>query len=135
MMRYNADQRREYLEMTERLGRVWIDVFQGDTDFYSAVYWDLLSRMWKTPEPVRKTDALRFMTSVKSAHTAGKYMETALQRGFVVEQDNPDDARSKLVSLSDDMRARLDAFFDSAVGEVRRSSRRFDILGPSPEDP
>lgn len=134
-MKYNQDQHREYLDMTERVGLKWIDVFQGNTEFYSAVYWDLLSRMWKNHSPVRKTDALAFMKSVKSAHTAGKYIEVAIQHGFVHESDNPDDARSKLVALSDDMRARLDGFFDNAVGEVRHADRQFDIKGPSPENP
>ena len=40
------------------------------------------------------------MNSVKSAHTAGKYLETAINRGLIEEQNNPSDARSKLVGLS-----------------------------------
>ncbi len=67
---------------------------------------------------MRKTDALRCMKAVRSAHTAGKYLERAVERGFVVETDNPEDARSRLVTVSDDMRARLDGFFDHAVDEI-----------------
>jgi hypothetical protein len=133
--KYNSDQHLEYLEMTDHIGMRWIDVFQGNTEFYSAVYWDLLSRMWKNRTPVRKTDALKFMKSVKSAHTAGKYVEVAIAEGMLVETDNPEDARSKLVSLSADMRTRLDGFFDQAVSEVRKTHRRLDIKGPSPEEP
>ena len=52
----------------------------------------------RSGEPVRKTDALQFFTAVKSAHTAGKYLERAIERGFIVESENPADARSRLVA-------------------------------------
>ncbi len=133
--KYNNDQHQEYLDMGERIGLKWVDVFRGDTEFYSAAYWDLLTRMWKHPDPVRKTDALKFMKAIKSAHTAGKYIEIAIKRGFVIEADNPQDARSKLVALSSEMRAHLDGFFDAAVSEVRRTNHTLNIKGPSPEDP
>ncbi len=115
---YTDAQRREYLHMIDRVGVAWLRVFGDDTEFYSANYWDLLNRLWRSDKPVRKTDALGFLTAVKSAHTAGKYLERAIERGFVVETENPEDARSRLVSLSADMRARLDDFFDTAVGEI-----------------
>ena len=134
-LKYNIDQHREYLDMIDRVGRKWLDVFAGDTEFYSAAYWDLLTRIWNNHAPVRKTDAIGFMTAVKSAHTAGKFIDTAIAKGLLVEADNPDDARSKLVTLSQALRERLDIFFDNAVSEVRRANRNLDIKGPSPEDP
>ena len=115
---YNDAQRREYLLMIDRVGAAWLRVFGDDTEFYSANYWDLLTRLWRAAKPVRKTDALGFLTAVRSAHTAGKYLERAIERGFVVETENPEDARSRLVSLSPDMRARLDGFFDTAVDQI-----------------
>ena len=115
---YNDAQRREYLHMIDRVGGDWLRVFGDDTEFYSANYWDLLTRLWRSDTPVRKTDALQFLTAVKSAHTAGKYLERAIERGFIVETENPDDARSRLVGLSPDMRRRLDGFFDAAVDEI-----------------
>lgn len=134
-LKYNIDQHREYLDMIDRVGRKWLDVFAGDTEFYSAAYWDLLTRIWKNHGPVRKTDAIGFMTAVKSAHTAAKFIDTAIAKGLLVEADNPDDARSKLVTLSQALRERLDVFFDNAVSEVRRANRNLDIKGPSPEHP
>ena len=115
---YNDAQRREYLHMIDRVGGAWLRVIGDDTEFYSANYWDLLTRLWRSERPVRKTDALGFMTAVKSGHTAGKYLERAIERGFVTETGNPEDARSRLVGLSSDMRARLDGFLDTAVDEV-----------------
>lgn len=135
MMKYNRQQHKEYLNMTAQIGLEWVSVFEGNTEFYSAVYWDLLAKTWKCDGPVRKTDALKFMTAIKSPHTAGKYVETAIRQGILVETDNPDDARSKLLTLSPEMRQKLDAFFDRAVSELRRSNRTMDELGPSPQDP
>lgn len=120
---YSRAQRKQYLEMTDNIGRSWLNVFQGDTDFYSAAYWDLLTETWRADKPVRKTDALRYMKAIKSAHTASKYVETSIKKGFLIETDNPEDARSKLLSLSLDIRQRLDLFFDTAIDNVERSSQ------------
>jgi len=121
---YTGRQRGEYLAMTDRVGRRWLDVFAGNTKFYSAAYWDLLTGLWRRDGPVRKTDALGFMTAVRSAHTAGKYIDEAIREGLVDESVNPDDARSKLVALAPDMRSRLDVFFDVAVDEMRAAAAR-----------
>ena len=134
-LKYNTNQHAEYLLMTERIGLAWLDVFRGDTEFYSAAYWDLLTGLWRCPGPVRKTEALGFMKAIRSPHTAGKYVEAMIRRGFAVETDNPEDARSKLVVLAPDMRARLDVFLDHAITELRTSNRNVDKKGPSPKDP
>jgi len=134
-LRYSAAQRQEYLAMTDRVGRAWVEVFAGNRDFYSANYWDLLTGLWRRAEPLRKTDALKSMTAIKSPHTAGKYLQEALDQGLIREAENPEDARSKLVELTPEMRRRLDHFFDAAVGEVRRATRAIDAQDPSPEEP
>jgi hypothetical protein len=125
-LKYGLEQHREYLDMIERVSVRWVDMMRGDTEFYSAAYWDLLTRLWRAGRPVRKTDAHGFIMGIRSAHTAGKYLETAIREGMVSECENPDDGRSKLVSLSPDMRRRLDAFFDIAADEVRRTARRLE---------
>lgn len=134
-LKYTSDQRKEYLNMIDHVGRNWLNVFQGDPEFYSAAYWDLLTRIWKSARPVRKTDALKFMIGIKSAQTAGKYLENAIEHDFIREEENPKDARSKLVSLAPEMRARLDTFFDLAVGEVLTASHTMEELGLSVETP
>jgi hypothetical protein len=131
-LQYNDAQRREYLHMIDNVGQRWLKVFDNDTGFYSAVYWDLLTRIWKAERPVRRTDALKFLTSVKSPATAGKYIDGALQQGLLRETSNPQDARSKLLELSPNMRARLDAFFDEAVSEVRHAYAAIGRKGPLP---
>ena len=57
-LKFNDDQRREYLNLTDQVGMKWLEVFEGDTEFYSAAYWDLLTGLWRTDGPRRKTDAL-----------------------------------------------------------------------------
>lgn len=130
---YNNDQHRLYLEFTDGIGQGWIEVFEGDTQFYSAAYWDLLTAVWRAEGPVRKTDALGFMTAIKSPHTAGKYIEQALSFGYLVETDNPLDARSKLITMAPDTRKRMDQFFDDVVGKWRKTILDVERRGPSPE--
>lgn len=122
-LQYNEAQRKEYLNMLDRIGMEWLDVFQGDTEFYQSAYWDLFTRLWKSGVPVRKTDALKFMVGIKSAQTAGKYIETAIKKKLIIETDNPEDARSRLLELSPDMKERLDRLFDRAVDHLKDSNR------------
>ena len=126
---YTDSQRRVYLEFTDRIGKGWIEVFEGDTDFYNAAFWDLFTHLWRNPEPARKTDAGRAITGVKSPLTAAKYIDTALSRGMIIEKENPEDARSKLLVLSPPMRAQMDAFFDDAVHELRAAAKDLENRG------
>jgi hypothetical protein len=126
---YTDSQRRVYLEFIDRIGMKWVDVFEGDTEFYSAAYWDLFTHLWRNSDPVRKTDAGRAITGVKSPLTAAKYIDTALSRGMIVEKENPEDARSKLLALSPPMRAQMDAFFDDAVHGLRSAAKDLEARG------
>jgi hypothetical protein len=130
-LQYNESQRKEYLNMTDRIGVEWLEVFRGDTEFYQAAYWDLFTRLWKSGAPERKTDALKFMVGIKSAQTAGKYIETAIKKKLIIEKDNPEDARSRLLELSPQMKERLDLFFDQAVDNLRKSNRIIDTIPTS----
>ena len=121
---YTPKQRSAYLDMMTRLGQRWVDVFGGKGEFYSTAYWDLLTALWQAGGAMRKTDALAAMKAVKSAHTAGKYLDAALRHELVVERDNPADARSKIVTLTPAMQARLDEFFDEAISEVVGTAHR-----------
>ena len=128
-LHYSNAQHRAYLDFTDMIGREWVQVFDGDTDFYNAAYWDLLTNMWRAKTPVRKTDALRYMSAIKSAHTAGKYLDVALEKGLIIEQDNPKDARSKLLALSPDMRRRMDIFFDMVIDEMQSTGKKIAGMG------
>ena len=79
-MDYGRTQHEEYLWMTEMVGEHWLKVFGNDTEF-GLLSIDLFTKLWQAQSDVRKTDALGYMNSVKSAHTAGKYLETAIAAG------------------------------------------------------
>lgn len=129
---YDDTQRRAYLGMTDAVGRQWLDLFEGDTQFYSAPYWDLFTALWRADAPTRKTDAARMLTGIKSPLTAAKYIDTAIKRGLITERDNPDDARSKVLTLTPQMRAQLDRFFDDAVDVLLKTAGK--LRGGSPKE-
>jgi len=133
-LKYNDDQRQEYLDLMDRMSVHWLRVFGGQEAFYSAQYWDLFKTLWRSPRPVTKTEALKCMTGIKSAHTAGRYLETAIEAGLLVEENNPEDKRSRIIRLSAEMKSNLDAFFDRAVSELRTSNKAIEVAGPSPEE-
>jgi hypothetical protein len=117
-MNFNYDQHRQYIFMSRRVGGGWLDVFSGNTEFYSSHYWDLLTEMWFIDKPVMVSDALKYMKSIKSPFTARKYLQKVIDEKLVVEKKNPQDERSMLVELSGDVRKKLDKFFDGAIGEL-----------------
>ncbi len=133
-LKYNEDQRQEYMQLMGRMSVNWLEVFGGKEVFYSAQYWDLFTTIWRSARPVTKTEALKCMTGIKSAHTAGRYLETAITEGLLVEEDNPEDKRSRLIRLSPEMKRNLDVFFDRAVSELRKSNKTIEVAGPSPEE-
>lgn len=130
-MKYTEEQRREYMAMTDQVGRNWLEVFEGDKEFYSADYWDLFTGIWKQGGEARKTDAAGLMFGVKSAQTASKYVETAIEKRLLLEKENPKDARSRLVVLTAEMRIRLDRFFDHAVEAMLTAANNVKSKEPS----
>ncbi|MBK1696269.1 hypothetical protein [Rhodovibrio salinarum] len=125
-MSYSLEQRRVYLDMIDQVGQRWLHLFRGDPEMYSAAYWDLLTSLWRAGQPMRKTDALAAMHGIRSAHTAGKYVDAAISRGLILEEDNPRDARSKVLRLAPQTQERLDAFFEEAVGDLVDAARRVE---------
>ena len=113
-----------YLDMTEQIGRHWLAAFDGDPRFRSAAYWDLLMALWAAQRPLRKTEALQTMRAIRSTHTAGKILDTMLAERLVIERENPDDARSRLIDLEPSIRQRLEKFLDCALEEVLATAKR-----------
>ena len=114
-MKYNAAQQREFIKLTRKTGAEWVEVFQGNTDYYATYYWDLLTEMWYVNKPIMVSEALKSMRSVKSPFTARKHLQKAINGGIIMERKNPDDERSVLVELSAEMRSKLDKHFDRVI--------------------
>lgn len=104
---YTREQHIECLMLLDRIRDEWIWLFEVDMRPCSAVYWELLTYLWVEIGSVRKTDALR---SIKSPHTAGKYVDVAVRKGMLEERKNPEDARSRLLTLAPQTKMRMDAF-------------------------
>ena len=47
-MDYGRTQHEEYIRMTKKVGEHWLKVFGNDTEFWSAVYWDLFTKLWQS---------------------------------------------------------------------------------------
>ena len=107
-----------YLNLMDRTDARWARLISPAPELRSAPIWDLLTHLWRSGQPVRKTDAIKAMVSIRSPHTAAKYIEIAIKSGFVVETDNPCDRRSKKLMLSDTGRARMDRFLDACVSDL-----------------
>tara|TARA_R110000868_G_scaffold408138_2_gene690440 strand:+ start:15067 stop:15615 length:549 start_codon:yes stop_codon:yes gene_type:complete len=119
---YTREQHMECLRLLDRIRDAWVRFLDADARSSAAVYWDLLSYLWAEGGSARKTEARRSMKSLKSAHTAGKYVKAAIHKGMLEERENPKDARSRLLVLAPQTKMRMDAFLDWAVDELRHSS-------------
>lgn len=128
---YTREQHMECLKLLDRVRDAWVRFLDADARSSAAVYWDLLSYLWAEGGSARKTEALRSMKSLKSAHTAGKYVKAAIRNGMLEEGENLKDARSRLLVLTPQTKMRMDAFLDWAVDEVRRSSDAMHRKAPS----
>ncbi len=118
VMKYSNEQHREYINLSRKIGVDWVEVFDGNNEFYSTHYWDLLTEMWYADKPLMVSDALRFMRSIKSPFTARKYLQKVIEEGMIVEMKNPKDERSMLVLLAPSIKKKLDAFFDGAIDKM-----------------
>lgn len=114
-MKYTPQQHREFIKLTRKTGADWLDIFEGNTDYYASYYWDLLTEMWNVNKPMMVSDALKSMRSVKSPFTARKHLQKAIDGGIIMERKNPDDERSVLVELSESMRKKLDGHFERTI--------------------
>lgn len=98
----------------------WASVF-GDSDIFDVHYAKLFTRLWVTQgTAISRSEAYRWMTEL-SNQTAMKYVNRAVAAGFLAEVENPDDRRSKLLVMTPDLSARVEALFDFALEEFRRA--------------
>lgn len=111
-MKFTQSQHREYVSLMQKNAQEWLQVFEGNTEFYSADYWDLLSGLWYAVKPIMVSEALKMMRNIKSPYTARKYLQFLIDKKLVMETKNPDDDRSMLVSLAPEMQIKLDKYFD-----------------------
>jgi hypothetical protein len=117
------DDRRVLAEVLKRVGANWRSSI-GDDDFHSLEYMGLFTEIWlRGADPVMKTDCYRFLSGV-SRQTAKKYLERAIERGYLKETSNPRDKRSKLITMAPGLASLLEKNYDHAAAELRKVLRR-----------
>lgn len=114
MAAYSNRRRSAFVMALTDMDHFWGEVF-GDEVFYDLNYSDLFTRLWLYRDTrFRKTELYGFMPKV-SHRTAVKYVQLAIERGLLVERPDPDDGRSKRISMSPDLRRRIERFLDYAL--------------------
>jgi len=117
MSRITVTQRSAIAEAIMDIDIHWAQTFQA-VGLSHLDYCDLFTHMWlRRKETLRKTDLYALMPNV-CPRTAVKYVQSAIDGGFLLEYRDTRDRRVRLVSLSDKVRGDLERFLDY-------SARRF----------
>ncbi len=106
-------QRQAFIKTLNKMDSAWM-TFLKDKNFYDINYSDLFTGLWLSEEPVRKQEAVKFMRHL-GMQTAKKYLDQAIDKGFVVEIPDPGDRRAKRIQLSRTLKTGLEKFFDHAI--------------------
>lgn len=109
----NKKLRQEFVHTLNKMDAAWMDFLQ-DKDFYDINYSDLFSGLWLSEEPVRKQEAVKFMRHL-GMQTAKKYLDHAIEKGFIDEIPDPEDGRAKRIQLSKSLKIGLESFYDHAI--------------------
>jgi len=97
----------------------WSKTFQSTC--LSLDYCDLFTHMWLCrSEPQRKTDLYPLMPNVCN-RTAVKYVQRAIDDGYLVEYQDENDRRVRLVGLSDDVSIDVERFLDYSTRRFREA--------------
>lgn len=107
------DARRRFLLALRELDDAWMSAF-NESGFGDIYFSRLFTELWlRESVAVSKTDAYDLVKGV-STQTAMKYVNKAIADGYLEEQDNPADGRSRLIRMSPELRQRFAQVIDRA---------------------
>ena len=115
---YTDRDRMGYLELTDHVANAWLETFDYDLHFYTPEAWDLFTGFYRTGcRPATKTEAQLYM---KHAGTKKRiaFLKAAVEKRYLRTQTHPTDKRSQLLTVSPDVKRKLDHVFDVALDEI-----------------
>lgn len=117
---YSRHQRVAFIQALRRSDDYWSELF--GTNFYQLHFTDLFSKMWLTGnDPLPRSAAYRLMPRI-SEQTAKKYINQAIEHGYLEEIPHPVDGRSRLVRLTPRVIERLERYIDFSLDRYSRLS-------------
>ena len=135
--RYPDNRRRNFIDLINDTDQYWVEVM-GDRLFHDLNYYDLFTRMWLrlntsrsspggTVEAFRKSELYQLMPNV-SQRTAIKYIQIAIDQGLLVERLDPGDLRSRRVTMSADLKRRIELFLDYSISVFETFPQASQVL-------
>ncbi len=108
----------QFIQFLANIDDYWVEVL-GDKRFHDLNYYDLFTQVWLkintgSNDQFRKSDLYIFMPNV-SQRTAIKYIQVAIDHGLLIEHTDPEDLRSKQITMSQDLKQKIEKFLDHAI--------------------
>jgi len=121
--------RRQFVQLLTDLDEYWINVL-GNKLFHDLNYYDLFTQMWlkidsSKDDTFRKSGLYKLMPHI-SQRTAIKYIQTAIDHGLLIERTDPRDQRSRQITMSTDLRRKIELFLDHSISMLQEASWRTD---------
>ena len=87
----------------------------GDKLFHDLNYYDLFTQMWLKHDHIfHKSELHQLMPNI-SQRTAVKYVQIAIDHGLLIEHTDPEDLRSKLITMSAGLKRKIELFLDYSI--------------------
>jgi hypothetical protein len=91
----------------------------GDKLFHDLNYYDLFTQMWllldgTTRDTFHKSELHQLMPNI-SQRTAVKYIQIAIDHGLLIEHMDPEDLRSRQITMSAGLKRKIELFLDYSI--------------------